>query len=113
MKGKSKKRKARTASQQRWLDAVAEGGSILSGMKPVIIHHLWGETAQAKIDLVTENVGQEAILPLTEQEHHNLEREENRRPIEKVLFKRLVDRLHDHPDRPSEAHIKAIMEYHR
>jgi hypothetical protein len=54
-----------TAAQQRWQDAVANLGSILSGEKPVQLHHAAGFTARHNKVLV----GPWWIIPLTKAEH--------------------------------------------
>ena len=64
MRGRSKKRKARTAAQERWVQQVASMGCIVCGA-PAQVHHVIGETA--KHNKVA--IGQEFILPLCPHHH--------------------------------------------
>ena len=115
MQGKSKKRKARTKAQQDWLNDAADIGCLNDG-RPCQIHHMFGETAQVKIDLVSENIGQWAINPLCPECHKAIETNSDRRGEEKRNFETLCawwTRIHQKPLPFSDKIYTAIMEYSR
>lgn len=100
------------AVQKRWREAVRELGSIMSG-DPAVIHHCVGATGKHK----KVSIGHEFILPLTDQEHKDLHNRgefngASRKEFEKFYFSRVIMRLMDHPNRPEDHVIEAIMDYH-
>lgn len=82
-----------TAAQKRWHDTLRELGSVLSGLKPVEIHHCAG--ASAKHNKVW--IGQWWVLALTHEEHSRYVPEwgKRRKFMEKTLFRtqcKLIER---------------------
>jgi hypothetical protein len=111
MRGKSKKRKARTASQQRWLEAV---GELFPNR---IVHHAVGETARHN----RVPIGQEWIIPVSEHDHRRIHANQmndsngvhiDRKEFEKWSFLTVLVLLDDHPDKPSPEVVRAIGDYH-
>lgn len=101
------------AAQMRWREAVRKTGSILSGRKPVHIHHCAGRTA--KHNKVA--IGHWWLLPLTDDEHRAIHAQPKRKELEKELFSLLVRRMAvlgdmTEPLPPMEV-IEAIEDYHR
>ncbi len=58
---------APNAEQKRWRDQIGEQASILSGYRPIQIHHVIGRTAKIK---GIGNIGHLFILPLCKEEHY-------------------------------------------
>lgn len=56
------------SAQKRWMDEVAAVGSIISGRKPVELHHVVGFTAKFE----KQHIGPWWILPLTTEEHRHI-----------------------------------------
>ena len=114
MQGTSKKRKARTKAQQRWLESVVALGSFQQPFSSALIHHAVGETAKhSKV-----HVGNWWLVPMTVYEHIILHSHNatfgyvSRKEFEKAAFKWTLETLHDHPDYPPRDVIDAINDYH-
>ena len=109
MQGKSNKRKARTKAQQDWLEAVVSLGCAECG-RPAQAHHMYGETAQVKIDLVSTNIGHWALNGLCDSHHKAIHKDPERRQKEKRHFAKLRKIL---PLHFGQDIYWAIMEYSR
>lgn len=105
---------APTAAQKRWVEAVANLGSIISG-DPAQIHHCVGVTGKHN----KVHIGPYWILPLTEGEHLALHAGlygKCRRQIEKDLFREVLRKLEPDEslnDWPPQDVLNAIEDYHR
>jgi len=113
---------APTAAQKRWMEAVRELGSVISGC-PAVVHHAIGRSAKIK---GVGNLGHWFLIPLTDKEHRDLHNGwniweqshpdmfETRKEFEKGAFKYdVLDKLLDIPDEFTYDIHYAIMEYHR
>lgn len=99
------------AAQKQWRENVRELGSIVSGERPVHIHHCAGRTAKHN----KVPIGHWWILPLTELEHKAIHMLADRKEHEKELFSLLLRRMAVLSNEPLPSHevVDAIMDYHR
>ena len=77
-----------------------------------VTHHIFGSTAQAKINLISENIGHWAIIAVTPNEHTAIHAHGDRRALEKSIFDQQMRGYNIYYDSLpfSEDIFKAIME---
>jgi hypothetical protein len=97
---------APSATQKRWLDAVA---SLSPGMQ---IHHPVGITAKHN----KVHIGHWWLVPVDEQSHRDIHAGvfgKDRKVLEKRIFEANLEALEGSPDYPPQDAIDAIRDYHR
>lgn len=110
------------AAQKRWMEAVRELGSVISG-EPAVIHHPAGRKAKHnKVD-----IGHWWLIPLTDDEHKSLHNggkpwsgmypeSQTRKQFEKAAYMTIAFYLADYIPLdylPPQDVERAILDYHR